>query len=88
MPEKIEYGRAKLPLESVPKTAQAANGPEPRRTSKEAAAILRVSVSWLAKRRMDGNGPPFEKYGRCVRYVDSALAAYSRSRRRLSTSEQ
>ena len=37
-------------------------------TPKEASEICRMSVSWLAKARMNGNGPPFVKFGRAVRY--------------------
>ena len=34
-------------------------------TPKEAADFLRVSLSWLAKARMRGDGPPYAKFGRC-----------------------
>ena len=37
-------------------------------TAKEAAKFLRLSVSWLAKARMRGDGPPYVKLGRAVRY--------------------
>ena len=32
-----------------------------------------VSLSWLAKARMRGDGPPFIKIGRAVRYSEAAL---------------
>jgi predicted DNA-binding transcriptional regulator AlpA len=38
-------------------------------TAAEAARILKVSESWLAKARMRGEGPPFIRLGRSVRYV-------------------
>jgi Helix-turn-helix domain len=38
-------------------------------TAAEAARILKVSESWLAKARMRGEGPPFIQLGRSVRYV-------------------
>ena len=57
-------------------------------TAKEAAAALRVSQSFLAKARMRGDGPPYTKIGRSVRYRDSDLIQYAKGRRRLSTSEQ
>jgi Helix-turn-helix domain len=38
-------------------------------TAAEAARILKVSESWLAKARMRGEGPPFLRLGRSVRYV-------------------
>jgi predicted DNA-binding transcriptional regulator AlpA len=55
---------------------------------KEAAAILKVSLSWLAKARMSGEGPAFAKIGRSVRYSDADLLQWMKSRRRLSTSER
>jgi hypothetical protein len=43
--------------------------PEEMLTAAEAAKILKVSESWLAKARMRGEGPPFIRLGRSVRYV-------------------
>jgi excisionase family DNA binding protein len=57
-------------------------------TAAEAAKILRVSVSFLAKARMHGNGPAFMKVGRSVRYTMSALQQWMKSKQRLSTSER
>jgi excisionase family DNA binding protein len=57
-------------------------------TPKEAAEFLRVSLSWLAKARMRGDGPPFIKVGRSVRYSEAALIHWMRGRQRLSTSQQ
>jgi predicted DNA-binding transcriptional regulator AlpA len=57
-------------------------------TPKEAAHFLRVSDSWLAKARMHGDGPPFVKLGRAVRYRETDLVRWLRSRARLSTSER
>jgi excisionase family DNA binding protein len=57
-------------------------------TPKEAAEFLRVSLSWLAKARMRGDGPPFIKVGRSVRYSEAALNQWMRGRQRLSTSQQ
>jgi predicted DNA-binding transcriptional regulator AlpA len=57
-------------------------------TPKEAAARWRVSVSWLAKARMRGDGPPFLKIGRSIRYSESASLQWLRSRERLSTAER
>jgi hypothetical protein len=37
-------------------------------TPKEFAKVLKVSVSWLAKARKRGDGPPFYRAGRSVRY--------------------
>ena len=57
-------------------------------TVAEAAQILKVSLSWLAKARMRGDGPPFIKVGRAIRYSDAALQQWMKSRQRLSTSER
>jgi predicted DNA-binding transcriptional regulator AlpA len=54
----------------------------------EAANFLRLSTSWLAKARMSGDGPPYVKLGRSVRYRESALVQWLKSRTRLSTSER
>jgi hypothetical protein len=56
-------------------------------TPREAARILKVSVSWLAKARMRGDGPAYIKVGRGIRYADAALQQWIKSRQRLSTSE-
>ncbi|WMT78742.1 helix-turn-helix domain-containing protein [Bradyrhizobium sp. Ash2021] len=56
-------------------------------TPKEQAKILKVSLSWLAKARMRGDGPPYIKVGRSVRYTEAGQAQYLKSRQRLSTSE-
>jgi len=57
-------------------------------TPKEAAKVLKVSLSWLAKARMRGDGPPFIKVGRNIRYAEAALLQWMKSRQRISTSEQ
>jgi predicted DNA-binding transcriptional regulator AlpA len=58
-------------------------------TPKEAARPLKVSLSWLAKARMRGDGPPYVKLGnRAIRYSEAALIQWMKSRQRLSTSEQ
>ena len=57
-------------------------------TPVEAAELLKVSLSWLAKARMRGDGPPFVKVGRSIRYMEAVLLQWMKSRQRLSTSEQ
>jgi predicted DNA-binding transcriptional regulator AlpA len=58
-------------------------------TPKEVARLLKVSLSWLAKARMRGDGPPFIKISpRSIRYADAAIAQWTKGRQRLSTSEQ
>jgi len=56
-------------------------------TANDAAKVLKVSLSWLAKARMRGDGPPYVKIGRSIRYTETALIQWMKSRQRLSTSE-
>ena len=56
-------------------------------TAKEAAVRFKVSLSWLAKARMRGDGPPYIKIGKSVRYTDTGMIQWMKSRQRLSTSE-
>ena len=51
-----------------------------------AAKILGVSISWLAKTRLSGTGPRYVKIGHAVRYPESSLREYIQSRMRGSTS--
>jgi hypothetical protein len=60
----------------------------PLLTAKDAAVRLKVSLSWLAKARMRGDGPPYICVGRSIRYAEAALIQWMRSRQRLSTSQQ
>jgi hypothetical protein len=57
-------------------------------TAKEASAFLRVSLSWLAKARMRGDGPPFVKVGRSIRYTPTGILQWVRSCQHFSTSER
>jgi predicted DNA-binding transcriptional regulator AlpA len=57
-------------------------------SAKDAAATLKVSLSWLAKARMRGDGPPYIKIGRSIRYAEAALIQWMKSRQRSSTSGQ
>ena len=57
-------------------------------TPKEAAKLLKVSTSWLAKARMRGDGPPYIRIGRSIRYTEAALIQWMKAHQRLSTSEQ
>jgi hypothetical protein len=57
-------------------------------TAKDAARLLRLSPSWLAKARMRGDGPTYAKFGRSVRYSRAALTKWAASRLRRSTSER
>ena len=55
-------------------------------TPKQAAQNLNLSVSWLAKRRLAGDGPPYVKLGGAIRYVESALLQWTKNQQRTSTS--
>jgi predicted DNA-binding transcriptional regulator AlpA len=58
-------------------------------TPTEAAKVLKVSTSWLAKARMRGDGPQYIRISRrSIRYSEAALLQWMKSRQRLSTSEQ
>jgi hypothetical protein len=53
-----------------------------RLSTKEAASLLGMSVSWLEKTRCFGfGGPPFRKIGRRVVYVRCELMEWDSSRR-------
>jgi predicted DNA-binding transcriptional regulator AlpA len=60
----------------------------PLLTAKELAARLKLSPSWLAKSRMRGDGPPYIRIGRSIRYTEAATIQWMKSRQRSSTSEQ
>jgi predicted DNA-binding transcriptional regulator AlpA len=49
-------------------------------TPKEAATRLKVSLSWLAKARMRGDGPPYIRIGRSIRYRETDLLQWMKSR--------
>ena len=57
-------------------------------TPADLAKRWRMSTSWLAKKRMSGDGPAFVRIGRSIRYRESAVEAWERARQRLSTSER
>jgi predicted DNA-binding transcriptional regulator AlpA len=53
----------------------------------EISKVIGRSVPTLQKDRLCGNGPPFIKIGRLVRYRPSAVQAWLDERIRQSTSE-
>lgn len=55
-------------------------------TPKQAARLLNLSVSWLAKRRLEGNGPLYSKLLGAVRYDEATLRQWMKSQQRISTS--
>jgi predicted DNA-binding transcriptional regulator AlpA len=60
---------------------------DPLLAPKETAHLLGLSTSWLAKARLRGDGPRYVKLGRAVRYPESYVREFIRSRTRSSTSE-
>jgi predicted DNA-binding transcriptional regulator AlpA len=68
-------------------TTKTGSGIERLLTPKEAAHFLRVSLSWLAKARMRGDGPPYIRIGRSIRYAEAILIQWTKGRQRMSTSE-
>jgi hypothetical protein len=56
-------------------------------TPKKTSGISGMSTSWLAKARMNGGGPPYFKFGRAVRYEETTLHQWVKTRERHSTSE-
>ena len=54
---------------------------------KQAAEVVVLSVSALNRFRVTGEGPPYFKVGRYVRYDRDDLKVWMRSRRFRSTSE-
>ena len=57
-------------------------------TPAEVARPLNLSVSWLAKARMRGDGPPYVKIGRAVRYSGADVQEWVKAQGRTSTSER
>ena len=85
MPRRIEEAeRAGPPVEPTLRSIRV----ERLLTPRDAANLLRLSLSWLAKARMRGDGPPYVKLGRAIRYSEGALMQWMKSRLRLSTSDQ
>jgi hypothetical protein len=56
-------------------------------TTREAAELMRVSMSFLVKARVSGTGPPYRKIGRAVRYAEVDVHLHLRDCRRLSTAQ-
>ena len=83
-----EIKKAKQPLESTLSSASDLNRRERLLTVRDAADLLRLSSSWLAKARMQGDGPPFVKFGRSIRYAEETLVQWTKAHLRQSTNEK
>jgi hypothetical protein len=53
----------------------------------ETASFLRVSKSWLDKKRLDGGGPEYHKFGRRVIYDLRDLEKWAALHKRRHTSQ-
>ena len=56
-------------------------------TTKEAAALLKLSESFLAKARMRGDGPRYRKLSRSVRYDKADVLLWLKASAKTSTAE-
>lgn len=56
-------------------------------SEKEVAALLKCSVSALQKNRLKGNGLPYYKMGRSVRYSEESVLEYLKKHEYTSTSQ-
>lgn len=43
---------------------------------RQVATLLNISAFWLQRQRWLGEGPPYLRYGRAIRYDIAALAAW------------
>ena len=50
------------------------------------ATVTGMSTAWFQRARWAGNGPPYVKVGRAVRYRLDELIAWFEDRKRISTS--
>jgi predicted DNA-binding transcriptional regulator AlpA len=57
-------------------------------TPKEAAQVLKLSESFLAKARMRGDGPRYRKLSKSVRYLKADLLAWLKACAKTSTAER
>jgi hypothetical protein len=71
----------KMPFSDTTAVASA----EAMLTPAEAAEFLKISQSWLAKARMRGDGPPFMRIRRSIRYSRGTLIDWMKSRQRART---
>jgi predicted DNA-binding transcriptional regulator AlpA len=85
---RLQAGTRRMPRKIEEAATKTATGFEHMLTAKDTANFLRLSASWLAKARMRGDGPPYVKIGRSVRYSEGALVRWLKSNQRLSTIEQ
>lgn len=52
-------------------------------TTEEAARLTKMSPAWFERMRWEGQGPPFYRAGRAVRYMRSELLGWWKERKGL-----
>lgn len=57
-------------------------------TPDDTARFLRITPDQLSKLRQSGDGPPFTKVGRSVRYIPGEVASWVKGNARTSTKEE
>ncbi len=62
--------------------------PQTYLTTAETARLLRVSEVTLARWRIEGQGPAFNKFGKRVLYARDDVLTWAKSQRRTSTSQE
>jgi len=75
-------------LSTPPAPAAVAVSPEKLLTTPQAAAVIGLHPSYLAKARLTGTGPRFLKIGRAVRYRRLDVEAWLADKGRVSTSDR
>jgi predicted DNA-binding transcriptional regulator AlpA len=56
-------------------------------STEDAARLTGLSVAWLERSRWAGDGPPYVKLGKAVRYPLDELRLFMRERLRISTTD-
>ncbi len=81
-PNPTKFRRSTRPI------AEKTDGAQPLFRECEVATLLSVSVKTLRNWRVTGQGPPFRKLSRLVRYAAEDLETWTDARRRISTSDR
>ena len=79
--------RRRPPIISDALAASPGAPPRAHWITEQCAEHLRCSVDWLNAARGRGDGPPFYRLGRAVRYIPNAVEQWARERLVSSTSD-
>ncbi len=80
-PNPTKFRRSTRPI------AEKTDAAQPLFTEREVATLLSVSIKTLRNWRVTGQGPPFRKLSRIVRYSANDVQTWVDLRRRISTSD-